>query len=219
MTPKKKIEKTDGYLILRDGDKEFVYLDRRAGLSWPSAHHPGYFAIYGQMDNYDPVSQKFPLVLLLEQSVPDTKKFFHDFLINANRYGVTRAYLNMSDKNQLNSMALSRFIRENPEIDCRYPFIDASSFADFEKAYPITEELLRTRTLAIGNQSLVRQELVPFQKDDFRRKDNLSPVDTRPAMEALSYVAAGFEFYPSVIAASRIRRARAGMAGIREGYR
>ena len=215
MSKKVKIEKTgDGYLIIRHGSKESIYLDRRAALAWPSVQHPGYFAIYGQLDRYDPVAQRFPLVLLSEASIADTRHFFTRLMGDTRKFGCTRAYLDLSEKTETVARSLARFIRETDDIKCDFPFTDASEFASFEKSYPLIDQYLQQDTLDLPEDSQIKLELRSIRKPQLKRHDGIGPEDLYPAIAALNYIVSAFDIYMSLKAKNRIRH-----FGRKEGYR
>ena len=113
MPPKPKF-KRDRDEILRIFSKEpdepqrvDVFLETRAGLSWPSAKSPGFFCVLGLEKVPGDVK---PLMLLAEGESADMEIFFNRYAVSANTCYCEKAFARVED-NPGFTQSLRKFIR------------------------------------------------------------------------------------------------------------
>ena len=84
----------DRMVIETAPNKRYVFLDRRIGITWPSQYNPGYYAIYGLLDE-----RETPVVMLSERKTDDTiAKMVAGLYAAAMAYRCSSIYADMSDE-------------------------------------------------------------------------------------------------------------------------
>lgn len=197
----------DRMVIETAPNKRYVFLDRRIGITWPSQYSPGYYAIYGLLDE-----RETPVVMLSERKTDDTiAKMVAGLYAAAMAYRCSLIYADMSDEYGLpyKEVALySRKLRHDaPRI------IDSSDWGSIARGIPIMEQLNNREALVIPAGTVIISEYESLRPDAVLVNDRVQPHQRFPAVNALAQCVCGWEIFPY-----RKRRHRESIWASGEGY-
>ena len=200
------------FLIGGDGPGAVCLLDRRMGVSWPTVHHPGYFAVVGTEEWIDPVAKDRRRWFLDEGEHQDRDAFFQDLCAAAFRWKCSGVWLEIGETNKLIAGALSRHLREHG-IGSPLPVRDCAGLTGFKAAFPIISKLRENGLLEIPQDSLLYQDISTMVRDDLKTQDGLPADERRHRVAALNHVAISYDYTPVTP-----RRKTKGGSSPTEGY-
>jgi hypothetical protein len=142
-----------------------IYLDVRAGLTWPTHNHPGYLCIVGLKDE-PTLSDKKPLVLLAEGQDEPMEKLFEKLTAKVKRFYCERIFANL-ENNESYQQSLYKFVR-NRKLD-GIRLLDSSQFEEFEHNAALIKQYRRDNALEIPNGTDMRNQLRSIELDDLKQ--------------------------------------------------
>ena len=197
---------------------EILFLDRRCGISWPTANRMGYASIWGLEDRRTALGASKPVVLLSE--VVDKKSgegrvsrqiFFERILAACHKYHCEWLFADLGEKWEV---IIARFDREVGKLRAKVRLYDCHDWLDVEKVRPVIDELIANRLIEIPRQTILYSEMRTFGPSDIRTQDGLSVEERYPAIMAMGAAVTSFDLYPYH------KPAAAGpKIGVKEGYR
>ena len=191
-----------------------VYVDRRAGLTFPTMHNPGYYCVFGVKD-MPSMTDRLPMQLLAEDQTESMDTLFKGLSAKMKTYNCAHVYADCSSEFQSAEIQLSRFLEKR---NIRWlEMHDASEFdgfdatyAGFEAARAPIDELGRKGKLMIpkSGQSHLGTELANFMEENAKDK----PYQKYPALNAFNHVIMSYVISPYE------RPADEALPDIEEGY-
>jgi hypothetical protein len=145
-----------------------VFLDVRAGLSWPTTYSPGYFCIFGLQKV---PGDKMPLVMFSEGESSNRDSFFKMYAEHTKKTYCPRAFVPTEDKRGVSFMkSLRRFRGRNEDNEFPLPK-DSSKFDDIEFGIKSIESRLEDKTLAVSDPPLQCSEILINQLRSIKNED------------------------------------------------
>lgn len=194
---------TDGYRLCRKRPVKGrapvidIYNDRRAGMTFPGANHPGYFCIFGLKDVVTH-RDKLPLELLAEGEFEDQTQLFAAACRYMRMMRCSYLYADCSLEFQSSEVEFDKYVRRNSVKNVG--LFDASefegfksSYAGFEAARAPLDEYGRKGLLKIHSKTQLKRELRSIQADDFRTG---RPWESFPAINAFNHIIMSYVISP-----------------------
>lgn len=176
-----------------------IFLDRRVGITWPTAHNFGYFCVFGMEDKQTLYGKIKPFVLLAEGTDQRAggrmprRAFFGKLLSACHRYHSSWAFADMRREYDIVLWGLSEVVsKRNFELSV----YDSSEWGGIEEMRPSVDELGERGLLDIPAKSIISGEMQRVTPDSLKSQQGL-PVEKRfPAVYAMSQVVTSWEVYP-----------------------
>ena len=165
-----------------------VFLDIRGGLVWPRSKTPGYFCLFGLLDE-PTLTEKKPLVLLTEVTDPQLERLFSVMVERAVRWFCSWVFITEDEGFENN---LYRFIQKrNVKGETKfYAAPESSSNPEYTTA--LIKQWRRDRALKIPRETALGREIIRVKPEHLKGAED----DNFYAIKALNYVLTSFEIYP-----------------------
>lgn len=176
-------------LCIKKDQEIRLFVDRRAGIVWPTSQNPGYFCLFG-MEDIPKWQGVKPLVLLSEGESTDKNKLIEGFWGSALKYHCHLALAELSGEAEQIKWWLYQFIaaRNLRGIE----IYDATPFTGFEQARPH----MTKQSPVIPKSAILRKQLSGMTKEDFMVQDRVQPAQRFHAAYAMCHVITSYVMYP-----------------------
>ena len=165
-----------------------TYHTIRAGVAWPGTDSPGYYCIFGLMDERTIFGKK-PLVLLDEDEQSTLDKFFERLVIRTKKYLCEMAFADLENNPGFEG-SLRRFVDER-KMEAILPR-DSSEFENVNYGTVLINQKLKDGELVILKNSILARQAGSMTPDDIKDR----PEERFYAVMAMLRVLGSFEYYP-----------------------
>jgi len=173
--------------------KLHIYLNRRCGLTWPTANNPGYYCLMGLLDE-PTLSSIRPLRLINEGEFTDTARLWDRVTKVCKLMHCEWILADLRDEFYGLQLEFTNYVRRRRVEGLRLR--DVSDISTFEMARPLIARRADTDTLAIPKHTILRKQLGMITPDDLRQVDYQQPEERFYAVHALNHVVTSYHMYP-----------------------
>nr|BDD45671.1 hypothetical protein 19 [Desulfobacterales bacterium] len=169
-----------------------IYLERRCGLSWPTAHNPGYFVVVGLLDIATPSGEK-PIEVITEGERPTPTHLFERLVVVMREYSVKCLLANMRG-HEREYMALGRFMKSR---NIKYfSVLDTVEFSGLEESLGTITDMLINRLIRMDPRMKLFRQIDGLRPEDLKSQKAVRPEERLHAYYAFSQVVTSFQVYP-----------------------
>ncbi len=170
-----------------------IYCDRRIGLSWPSAHNPGYFCVAGLQEDKTPTGER-RIEILDESERKDLTPLFQRLATVCMTYKAKWVLANMKG-HEREYEALGLFIKKNNVK--HISILDTAEFADMEETLPTISDLVIARRMVKMSPRLkLFGQLETVQNTELKPIGKVQPEERFHAYYAFSHIVTSYQLYP-----------------------
>jgi hypothetical protein len=185
-------DKHSGMIIHElEGQDDKVYLDIRAGLTWPNRSAPAYYCILGQEDKENEFKRN-PIVFFCENQSKDLHLLLDKLTDDAKRLLCDEIYVDLSENRKCFRDSFSDYCKET---DTTGLYLRQAPWPDnFAYGLWLIKDWLAKNSLEIEQESTLARQLGKIS-EDLLEDPAKAEIDFY-GVNALHYIVGGFQKYP-----------------------